>query len=243
MRSWTAFAAAPPYRPECSSRSPLRTCSWKPTSPRSPVVIAGRWASTMWPSKTMAAANSPSMVARWSTTERPPISSSPSDSTRTLTGSSAGRGQVERRAQQGVEVALVVGDAAGVQPPVAHGRARTRGSSTARRRPAATGRRSGRRRSRSGRPPRDAGMMPSTIGLRYCGSDVCVPPIRSAIQSAAARSSSGWAPSLEIDSIRSSSQSCCQLRLSDRRGSGCACHGRCRSASARSAPAGCRARR
>ena len=39
--------------PECSSRSPLSDVQLDATRPRSPVVIAGRWASTMCPSKTM----------------------------------------------------------------------------------------------------------------------------------------------------------------------------------------------
>ena len=72
-------------------------------------------------------------------------------------------------------------------------------------------------------------MRPSTSGLPY--SAVTVARRRSGRRSSrpqrAARS--GWAPSLETDSIRSSSYSCCQVRVS--RGAGCACHGRCRSAS------------
>ena len=112
-----------------------------------------------------------------------------------------------------MEVALVVGHAprrtAGRRAPWA----RTPGSSTGR--PGReTARRNGRRRRRSVRRAATPGSVPSTIGLRYSRHPRIAD--QRATQSAAERSSAGCAPSLEIDSIRSSSQSCCELRLSDR---------------------------
>jgi hypothetical protein len=77
-------------------------------------------------------------------TASPPVSSSPSTSTRTLTGSAPACGLRARDVQQRQEVALVVGRAARVDAPVAHVGLERAASSTppGRRR---TARRSGRR--------------------------------------------------------------------------------------------------
>ena len=74
--------------------------------------------STMPLSKTIAASAPRSSAAIQSTIECPPISSSPSQAKRRLTGSSPGRGEQLRCLQEHVELPLVVCDAACIEPRV-----------------------------------------------------------------------------------------------------------------------------
>ena len=75
--------------------------------------------STMPLSNTIAASAPRSSAAIQSTIEWPPISSSPSQAMRRLTGKLAGGGEQLGGLEQHVELALVVGDAARVEPVVA----------------------------------------------------------------------------------------------------------------------------
>ena len=87
--------------------------------PRSPIVIAGVCSSTIPESKTIAQSAPRSSARTQCATASPPVSSSPSTSTRTLTGSVPGRRLLAGDVQQRQEVALVVGRAARVDAPVA----------------------------------------------------------------------------------------------------------------------------
>ena len=90
MSACAAFSAAPPYIPECRSRSPVRRVTWKYAIPRVARLNAGTSRRIMPLSKMIAASAPRSSASRNSTIEWPPVSSSPSQQKRTLTGSSPG---------------------------------------------------------------------------------------------------------------------------------------------------------
>ena len=180
------------------------------TRPRRPTVIAGVRSSTMPESNTIAASAPRSSARIHSAMLSLPASSSPSTTTRTLTGSSPALGEAAGRRQQRPEVALVVAGAAGVEAPVAHlglERRRRPRAQVARAldvvvavdedgRRVGAARRAGRRRRagcrrRSGRAPR-------------CRRARSTWP---AAHSAARRRSAGSPPPVEIDGMRSHSTS------------------------------------
>ena len=86
--AWNAFSAAPPYMPEWAVWVPVRTSTWANTMPRVASVSAGVSASTMPLSKTITASAPRASWRTHSPTSSEPVSSAPSISTRTWTGSS-----------------------------------------------------------------------------------------------------------------------------------------------------------
>ena len=86
--AWKAFSAAPPYMPECAVWVPVRTSTWANTIPRVASVSAGVSASTMPLSKTITQSAPRASWRTHSPTSSEPVSSAPSISTRTWTGSS-----------------------------------------------------------------------------------------------------------------------------------------------------------
>ncbi len=89
--TWAAFITAPPYTPECRSRSPVRTSTDVAISPRAAVAMAGVFSSTIIESNTTAQSASPRSSRIQRMAEREPTSSSPSTRKRTFTGSSSAR--------------------------------------------------------------------------------------------------------------------------------------------------------
>ena len=92
--------------PECTSRSPTRTVIEACTNPRPPTVIAGVRSSAISESNTIAQSASSSPARRRSSTERLPISSSPSTRKRTFTGSSPSRASSQATCSSGRKLPL-----------------------------------------------------------------------------------------------------------------------------------------
>ena len=86
MSTWIAFNAAPPYIPECRSRSPVVTFTSKAMSPRVDRLNMGTSTRSIPPSKMIPAFAPMSSFRIQSTIVVPPISSSPSHAKRRLTG-------------------------------------------------------------------------------------------------------------------------------------------------------------
>ena len=120
--TWLGLRAGPPKSPECRSRSAAMTVNSSPTRPRSMMVIAGRVALHMLVSQTSAtsARSSAALAARNCGRLALPDSSSPFEDHRHLDRKRAG--DLDPGAaglDEGHELALVVGRAAGDDPLLA----------------------------------------------------------------------------------------------------------------------------
>ena len=154
-------------RPECRSRSPVRTVRWKYTSPRVATANSGT-PRVDHPAVEDQRRVRPALVGGEELDDRcPPISSSLSHATRTLTGSPPSCAESCAAAfSQHVELALVVDDAARVKPVVPNRLLDVTAPTPTGRAGRAAGRRRGRRQHRWGRSLR-GGSSPIISGCPF----------------------------------------------------------------------------